>query len=123
MQRRLEQRFLAGDLDDAAEIHHGDAMADVLDHAEVVRDEQVGEAELLLQVHHQVEHLRLHRDVERRHRLVRDDHGGVERERAGNAEALALPAGELERIAPHRVGAQADLLEQFGDARLAFVCA
>ena len=46
---------------------------------------------------------------------------GFERERARDAEALALAAGELERKALHRVGAQADLLEQRGDALLALL--
>ena len=63
--RVCEQRVLAGNFDNAPQIHHRDAVADVLDHAEIMADEQVGEAELLLQVHHQVEHLGLHRDVER----------------------------------------------------------
>ena len=42
----------------------------MLDHREIVRDEQIGQALLLLQVHHQIEHLRLDRHVERRDRLV-----------------------------------------------------
>ena len=33
------------------EVHDGDARGDVLDHREIVRDEHVGEAEALLQVH------------------------------------------------------------------------
>jgi hypothetical protein len=37
-------------------------------------------------------HLRLHADVERRHRLVGDEQLGLERDRAGDADALALPA-------------------------------
>ena len=37
---------------------------------EIVRDEHVGEAELVLQVDQQIEHLRLDRFVERRDRLV-----------------------------------------------------
>ena len=61
-----------GQLDDRAEVHHRDAVADVADHAEVVGDEQVGQAELALQVREQVEDLRLDRHVERRHRLVAD---------------------------------------------------
>ena len=44
-----EQLVLVGDLDDAAEIHHGDAVADMGDHREVVRDEEIGEAVLPLQ--------------------------------------------------------------------------
>ena len=60
-------------LDDAAEVHHADAVGDVVDDGEVVRDEEVGEAERALQVAHQVQHLRLHRHVERRRRLVADE--------------------------------------------------
>ena len=39
MQRRIEQRRLVGHLDNAAEIHHRNSVADVLDNREVVRDE------------------------------------------------------------------------------------
>jgi hypothetical protein len=41
--------------------------------ARIVRDEQVGQLELVLQVHQQVDDLRLDRDVERGDRLVADD--------------------------------------------------
>ncbi len=43
----------------------------------------------------------------------------VERQRAGDADALALPAGELVRVALGVLGAQADGLEQLEDALLA----
>ena len=66
MARRGEQRLRVRGLDDAAEIHHGDAVGDVLHHGEIVRDEDVGEAEPVLQVAQQVEDLRADRDVERR---------------------------------------------------------
>ena len=46
--------------------------------------------------------LRLHADVERRDRLVGEDQVGPERERAGDADALALAARELVRIAARR---------------------
>ena len=75
-------------------------------------DEEIGQAELLLQVLQQVDHLRLDRDVERRDRLVADDQLGLDRERAGDADALALAAGEFVREAAHVVGLQADRLEQ-----------
>ena len=64
-------------------------MADVLDHRQVVRDEQVGQAELVLQVHQQVDDLRLHRHVERRHRLVADDQARA----AARARARCRGAG------------------------------
>ena len=44
--------------------------------AEVVRDEEAREAELLLQVAQQVEDRRLDGDVERGHGLVGDEHLG-----------------------------------------------
>ena len=119
MQRHLEQRLLVGELDDAAEIHHRDAMADVLDHGEVVGDEQVGEFQFLLQVHQQVDDLRLDRHVERRYRLVADDQVGAEGERTGDADALALAAGEFVRVGAHRGRPEADSLEQGGGPFLA----
>jgi adenylate cyclase len=51
MQWPGEQRPLVGALDDPAEIHHRDAMADVLDHSKIVRDEQIGQGVDALQLH------------------------------------------------------------------------
>ena len=102
--RGVQRRACRRDLDDLAEIHHRDAVADVLHHGEIVGDEQVGQAELALQVLQQVDDLRLDRDVERGDRLVADDQLGLDRERAGDADALALAAGELVRIALRVLG-------------------
>ena len=60
----------------------------------------------------QAQDLRLHRDVQRRDRLVRDENLGIERERACDADALALAAGELVRIAVHGAWIEADQLQQ-----------
>ncbi len=103
------KRALVGDFDDLAEIHDRDAVADVLDDGEVVRDEEVGEAEFVLQIAQQIDHLRLHRDVERGDRLVADDEARVQCERAGDADALALTAGKFVRVAVERLGAQPHL--------------
>src|SRR5581483_9223597 len=96
---RSVERAAWGGLDNAAEIHHGDAAADVLDDREVVGDEQIGDAEFLLQILQQIDDLGLDRDVERGDRLVADDQLGLDRERARNADALALAAGKFVRIA------------------------
>ena len=69
-----------------------------------------------LQVLQQIDDLRLDRDVERRDRLVAHDQLRLDRERARDADALALAAGEFVRIAAHVVGLQADRLEQFDHA-------
>ena len=73
MARGGEQRLGRPRLDDAAQVHHGHPVRDLPDHREVVRDEEVGEPAIALQVGEQVEHLRLDRHVERRDRLVADD--------------------------------------------------
>src|SRR5437588_13119214 len=85
--------------DDLAEIHHRDTMGHVLDDREIMTDEQQRQAELLLKILEQVDDLRLDRDVERGDRLVADDQLGLGRERARNADALALAAGEFGRPA------------------------
>jgi hypothetical protein len=94
-----------GQLDEVAQVHDPDPVGDVLDDGEVVGDEQVGQVELAAQVEEQVEDLALDRHVERRHGLVADDELGIEGE-AGDADALALAAAELVRIAPGVVAAQ-----------------
>jgi len=81
-----EECRLVGDLDDLAEIHYRDAVAELLDDGEVVGDEEIREAEFTLQVAEEIDHLRLHRDVERRGRLVPDDEARMQRQRAGDAE-------------------------------------
>ena len=81
-------------LHDLAAIEHVDAVDDLADDREVVRDEEVGEPELLLQALEEVEDLRLHRDVERRDGLVADQDFRADGERAGDRDALALAARE-----------------------------
>ena len=83
------------DLDDLAEVHHADAVAHVLDRVDVVRDEQVRQVELVLQVVEQLQDLRAHRQVERRGRLVQHDELRACHDRAGDADALLLAAGQL----------------------------
>jgi hypothetical protein len=83
-------------------LHHHDAVADLGGHPQVMGDEQHGKIEALAHVVEQLQHLRLHRHVKRRYRLVGDQHLGLHRQRAGDADALALAAGELVRKAIKR---------------------
>ena len=85
-------------LDDLALVHHGDAVGEVGDDAHVVGDQHDRGAELVAAATQQVEDLGLHRHVERRRRLVGDEHRGVERERHRDHDALLLPARELVRV-------------------------
>ena len=62
--------------------------------------------------------------VDRAERLVHQQHRRVGGERAGDADALALPAGELRGVAAAvRARVEADQLEQLVDARLGRVAA
>ena len=75
------------------------------------------DAEPGLDLVEQFQHLRLHRDIQRRDRLVRDQHVGIERQGAGDGDALALAAGELVRIARDGIGRQIDQFEQIARLR------
>ena len=88
---------------------------DVADDGQVVGDEQVGQAELALEVLQEVDDLRPHRDVERRHGLVGDDEVGLQGQRPGDADALSLTAGEGVRVTIGGVGGQPASLEQRDD--------
>ena len=94
------------DLHDPAQVHHRDPVGDVPDHREVVGDEQVGQAELGLELVQQVDHAGLDGDVERRHRLVEHEQLGLQRQRPGDADPLPLAAGELLRVAVGVVGSR-----------------
>ena len=116
MLRLRVERVRGRELDDLAEVHDHHAVGDVPDDVQVVRDEDVRQPEVVLEVLEQVEDLRLHGDVERGHRLVADDQLRVHGERARDADALALAAGELVREAVVVLGVQPDDLEQLLDA-------
>ena len=92
VERTLVEVDAVRELDDLPQIHHGDAVADVLHHRKVVRDEEVGELEPILELLEEVDDLRLDRDVEGRDRLVAHDELRLDRERAGDPDPLTLAA-------------------------------
>ena len=102
-------------LDDLAEIHDRDAVGGVVHDGQVVRHEEVGQAVLLLEVLEQVHDLGLHRDVQGGDRFVEHEQLRIDRQGPGDADALALPAGQLVGIAPSVLGAEADVGQQRRD--------
>ena len=52
-------RFRPG-FDDLAEVHHGDSVADVANHRQIVRDENICKVEFFLEFFEKVNDLRLH---------------------------------------------------------------
>ena len=92
---QVERRAL---LDDPAGVHDDDVVGRLRDDAHVVGDDDHRHLVLVAEVLEQVEHLRLHGDVERGRRLVRDQELRVARERDRDHHALAHAAGEAVRI-------------------------
>ena len=85
-------------LDEATGVHHRELLAELPDDREVVAHEDERELQPRAHLVDQVEHLRLHGHVERRRRLVAEQHGGLGRERHRDHDALAHAAGELMRV-------------------------
>lgn len=65
MQRVSQDQVGGAFFDDRAEVHHGNAIADLPHHAQIMADEDHRHAALLLQVGKKIDHLRLDRHIER----------------------------------------------------------
>ena len=109
--RRVREQIGRGSLfDNGSPVHDADAVADLARKRHLVRDDDHGLA-LLGQRPHHAEHLADELGVERRGRLVEQDHLRVHGERPRDGDALLLPAGEIARMRVRLVG-EADLGEQ-----------
>src|SRR5215831_1906721 len=95
MARHTKQASRRRELDDAAEVHHAHALCDVAYDREIVRDEKIRKPKAALEIPHQIQDLRLHRDVQRRRWLIAHEELRLAGERAGDRDALPLPAREL----------------------------
>src|SRR3546814_3397736 len=93
-------------------VHHRQVVAHVGDDGEVVADQDVGQPPLLLQALQQVQHLRLHRNVERRGGFVQQQDARLQDQRPRDGDALALAAGELVWVAEAEGGSEADLAQR-----------
>ena len=103
---------------DAAVVHHRDPMRQRERLGLVVRHVDERDADFLLQVDELDLQLLAQLRVERRERLVEQQHRRVRDERARDRDALLLAAGQLVRIALAEAD-EAHVLERRLDARLA----
>lgn len=103
--------FGGADFHRVPQIHDHDAMADMLDHGEIVRDEEVSEAAFALDVLQEVDDLGLHGDIESADGFVADEKAGFDGEGARDADALTLAAAEFVGIAEGVLGLEADRLQ------------
>src|SRR5271165_3770759 len=82
-------------------------------------DEDRRQRALAAYAREKIEDLRLHGDVERRRRLVEQQSARRQDEGAGDRHALALPAGQLMRIAKAMARIETDVGERRENRRVA----
>ena len=99
MRRAPEQRRFRSRFDDLSQIQHRDRLGDMAHDLKVVRNKKIGDAHVLLQVHQQIQHLRLNRNVERGHGLVGNQELRLQHQRARHRNSLALSSREHVGIA------------------------
>jgi hypothetical protein len=106
------------EFDQLAEVHDPDRVGHVADDGQVVGDHQVGQAVAGLEILHEIQDLGLDGHVEGGYRLVCHDQLGIESQGPGQADTLALTAGELVGIPLHDGAAKPHLVEQGPDLLL-----
>ena len=109
MLRIVEDLILGPFLHAAAEIHHHHFIRNVLHDRQVMGDEHIRQPHILLQIHHQVQHLRTNRHVQRGDGFIGNHHVRVQHQTTGNRDTLPLTAGEHVRIAIVMLRFQPDL--------------
>jgi len=83
------------ELEQSPEVHHGNAVSQIMHDVQIVRDEDVAAPMIDLEVDQKIEDGGLHRHVQCRCGFVAYHHLRFTREGAGNAHALLEPAGQL----------------------------
>src|SRR5258706_5443898 len=104
---------------DFAAIHYCDTRREIAYDRHGVRDEEISQSEVALELSEQVDDLRADADVEGGDRFIGDDEFGPQREGAGDADALPLPTAEFVRKALQNRVVEAHGAEEFDDASAA----
>src|SRR5438034_10878753 len=102
-----------GQFDNLSQIHHCNAVSDVAHHAQVMRNEEVGQVKLLLQPLQQIKHLRSYRDIQGGDRFIGNHKFWIDRHRARYCDTLSLSTTKLVRVAVNVLSAQTNDAQQF----------
>ena len=84
--------------DDTPQIQDGDVVGKVAYRLQIVRDEEVDQIEAALQIHEEIQDLRLHRDIQGARRFVEDQEFRAKNQRPRHGDTLFLTSGQLMRI-------------------------
>ena len=112
MNRMIHQLVRVRNLHHVSQVHNRNTVGDMLYNQKVMRDEEIRDAQLILQILKHVQNLRLNRYVQSRYRLIADDEGRIHCQRTGNADSLSLSAGKLMCVAHRMLGIQSDGLQE-----------
>ena len=96
-------------LNNTSEIHDHHPIGHVANDRQIMADEEIGEAEFILQIKKQIEDLRADGNIQGGDRLIRHHDPGLRHQSTRNGDALPLPAGQHVRITAGLIGAQSDL--------------
>ena len=86
-------------------------------------NKQIRSTCLLLNILHQVYHLRLNRNIQRRNTLIRNNQLRVHDQRTGNADTLSLSAGKLMRVSCRMLRSKTNLCQNGFDLLLSLLFA
>src|SRR2546421_12193837 len=84
---------------DPPQVHYRNAVRDVAYYAQIMRYKEIRQIKLILQLLQQIEYLRPHGDIERRHRFVENDKFGIDRKSTCYRDTLPLPTTKLVGVA------------------------
>ena len=113
MERVFEDVLLGAVFHQIAEVHNAYGIRNVLNNGQVVRNEQVTQISLFLQLLEQVDDLRLDGNIQRGYRLVADDKFRIQGECTCDTDPLSLATGELVGITGLVEGLQAAVIHDF----------
>jgi hypothetical protein len=113
MGRGAEDGLLRSHLDEIAGVHDGDAVGDLRDYGEIVRDEKHGQAEFGAEVGEQGKNLRLDGDIEGGGGFIGDEKLRAVDDGHGDHDALAHAPGKLVRVVAGTTGRASAIATSF----------
>ena len=112
----FKQTLGGGFLHYTAQIHNSNVIREMVDHREVVGDENIGQPHFFLQALEQIQDLGLDRDIQSGNRLIAHNKFGVERQCAGDADTLPPAAVQFVGIGVDQPFCKAHDIHQIGNA-------
>ena len=99
----------------SSKVHNSDSVRNMSDYQQVVRDEEISNTELFLQLFKHIDDLRLDGNVQRGYGFVADDEFGIYSQRSRDTDTLSLAAGELVDVSCRMLRVQSDQFHEAED--------